>query len=99
MATFLDCTNFDILGPYLRAADLLTDEEFQKLVSPTAGLKSHIQRSRYFYTEVITTKGTGAYTILKLCLQQALDHTGHEDLVDLLNQAVPIEETVLLSIV
>ena len=97
MATFLNCTNFDILGPHLRAADLLTDEEFQKLVSPTAGLKSHKQRSRYFYLEVINSKGTKPYTILKSCLQQALDHAGHEDLVDLLNQAVPIEETVLSS--
>lgn len=97
MTRFLDCTNFDILGPHLRAEDLLTDEEFSKLVGPTSGLKGHKQRSRYFYTEVINSKGTKAYTILKSCLQQALDHKGHEDLVDLLNQAVPIEETVLSS--
>ena len=94
MDKFIDYTNFDTLAPHLRAVDLLTDEELQRLVGPTGGIKLSKERSKYFYMEVINTKGTKAYTILRLCLQQAKEHMGHKDLVDLLNQALPIEESV-----
>ena len=93
MENFMKLTNFDALAPRLRAAQLLTDDEFQKLVGPTGGIKLPPERSKYFYVEVIGSKGAKAYTILRACLEQALDHKGHEDLVALFDQVVLVECT------
>lgn len=88
---FFELTEFRYLSVLLLKHKLITDAEYSTL----AGKDSHRsgdERARYFYLEVLRTKGRKAYTLLWQCLSLEKEHMGHVDLFQTLNAAVEEQE-------
>ena len=79
-------TNFISLAPLLFEHRLITGEEYSKLRAPIGFNCTKEEKARFFYFEVLDTKGGKAYTLLHHCLKLEEDHLGHRDLVKLLDK-------------
>ena len=73
---------------YLLSYKVTTIEENRKLSQPTDFRYTSEEKARYFYLEVLDTKGSKAYTLLHHCLKLEQEHLGHKDLVEILDQAL-----------
>ena len=80
-------TNFTSLAPLLHEHKLITGEEYSKLTAPIDFNCTKEVKARYFYIEVLDTKGEKAYTLFHHCLKLEKGHLGHRDLVKLLDEA------------
>ena len=78
---FVLYTNFDNLGSILRREKLVNGEELERL---TDSHKSAKERARLFYDQILPTKGSGAYSLLRKCLAEEDEHRGHQDLLRML---------------
>ena len=88
---FAQLTEFNALGHLLLRWKLLTQEQFSILVGVESKLQGE-QKARYFYVEILHTKGKMAYTLLWQCLALETNHIGHGELLDLLNTAIEEEK-------
>ena len=77
-----------LLVHFLQSYGVTTAEENRKLSLQTGFHCTYEEKARYFYFEVLDTKGSKAYTLLHHCLKLEQDHLGHGDLVALLDQAL-----------
>ena len=79
-------TNFISLAPLLYKHKVITGEEYSKLRAPIGFSCTKEEKARFFYIEVLDTKGEKAYTLLHHCLKLEEEHLGHRDLVKLLDK-------------
>lgn len=80
-------TDFISLIPHLYDYQLITLDEYNKLNAATGFNCTNEDKARFFYMNVLDTKGRKAYTLLHHCLKLEKNHLGHGDLVELLDGA------------
>ena len=85
---FTRLTNFIALVDYLLHYQVTTTEEYRRLTLAPDFHHSSEEKARYFYLEVLDSKGSEAYTLLHHCLKLEREHLGHRDLVKILDQAL-----------
>lgn len=72
------------LSPYLIQHQLLTNGEHSTLTNMTDSSEC----AMHFYTQILPRKGTLAYTMFYECLKVVVEdvscHSGHKDLLDIL---------------
>ena len=90
LSQFIKLTNFMPLVNLLQSYRVTTTEENRRLSQGTDFYCTNEEKARYFYFEVLETKGSKAYTLLHHCLKLEQDHLGHGDLVALLDQALDV---------
>lgn len=83
----MNLTDFTSLAPLLHEYKLITGEQYSKLTAATGFNCTKEEKARFFYIDVLDTKGEKAYTLLNHCLKLEEDHLGHRDLVELLDGA------------
>lgn len=86
---FIDNTNFETLIPYLFEQKLVHVGESEIL----QGTASHLKKGNHFYTVVLPQKGKRAYRRLYKCLKREQRHLGHNDLVQILDNALNNHES------
>ena len=74
---FAKLTDFPSISPLLVEKHLISHDECSSIDSrPT-------EKSKHYYTQILPTKGPGAYSLLRRCIQQETEHRGHAYLNDL----------------
>jgi hypothetical protein len=81
MVEFVDSTDIDSLCPYLFAKDLLSCKDVEDL----QGIKSVRGKKNFFYLLILPSKGVDAYQKLLDCLREDTAHSGHSDLVKIID--------------
>ncbi len=81
---FVRYTDWSSITPYLVAKRLLTIDDRQKLMN----VPSHTEKGNCFYLDMLPTKGDDAYCRLYECIKDEPGHSGHDDLIKILDSVV-----------
>jgi hypothetical protein len=84
MPKFVNNTDCKTLGSHMHSRSLLHPSNYETLKS----IPSNIQRGNHLYMQILPHKGEHTYRLLYKCLENETEHTGHEDLVNILDKAL-----------
>ena len=84
MPTFVTFTDFDSICTYLYSRKLLHTSDYTTL----RNMLSDKERRNRLYMEILPSKGRHTYRRLYECLRNETEHTGHRDLVEILDKAL-----------
>lgn len=84
MPIFVNNTDFQSISSYLYSRKLLHTSDYTTLVN----MLSDKERRNRLYMQILPTKGRHTYRRLYECLKDEVEHTGHKDLVEVLDKAL-----------
>lgn len=84
MEEFVRSTDLESLYTHLYAKELLSHKDMEYI----EGIKSSRGKKNYFYMFLLNTKGRGAYQKLFDCLKAEQQHSGHRDLVAIIESGL-----------
>lgn len=77
---FIKSTNFKSISSYLFQKELISSKDFETLSNST-------DKGNVFYIQILPTKGSGVYTMLRRCIAEETEHRGHVKLNKLFEEA------------
>ena len=75
-------TSISTISSLLIEKKLMSHDESASMDKQTDKSRAH-----YFYVNILPSKGDGAYTLLRQCIQEETEHRGHECLNNLFRKA------------
>ena len=84
MPTFVNNTDFKMLGSHMLSRNLLHLSDHETLTSKL----SDRERGNHLYMQILPHKGEHTYRLLHECLENEKEHMGHRDLIKILDKAL-----------
>ena len=84
MEEFVRSTDLESLCTHLYTEELLSHSDMESI----EGMKNSRAKKNYFYMLLLNTKGVGAYQKLFDCLKAEQHHSGHRDLVAIIDSGL-----------
>lgn len=84
MPRFVNNTDCKTLNSHMHSKILLHPSDYEILTS----MPSNVQRGNHLYMQILPHKGEHTYRLLYECLESEKEHSGHVDLVNILDKAL-----------
>ena len=84
MPTFVNNTDFKMLGSHMLSRNLLHLSDYETLTN----MLSDRERGNHLYMQILPHKGEHTYRLFYECLENEKEHMGHRDLIKILDKAL-----------